>query len=178
VKLLRTIRLDASDAFLFPLAAEAGEWAISGAFLFGELNLAELKGQDLAAFRGGLLGVPSLGWSTLAQIVDVSAEDRAAAIDLLAHCFVARLGAPDHQTALQAATEEIDFAISLCDHPAGTLVAVDRRDENGAIREAFRTLRPRDDFEQWPVISLDDDASENEPVSVADWAKLARGEGG
>jgi hypothetical protein len=178
MKLLRTIRLDVSDAFLFPSAAEAGEWAVSGAFLFTELDVAALQGQDLAAFRGGFLGVPSLGWSTLAQIVEVSVEDRATAIDLLAHRFVERLGAPDHQTALQAATEEIDFAMSLCDHPAGTLVAVDRRDENGAIREAFRTLRPRDDFQQWPVISLIDDASENERADLIDPATPASGKGG
>src|SRR5579871_6929975 len=139
MKLLRTIRLDASDAFLFASAAESGEWAISGAFLFSERELATLKGQDLAAFRSGFLGVPSLGWSTLAQIVEVTKEERATAIDLLARCFVERLGAPDHRSARQAAAEEIDFAMSLSDHPTGTLVAVERSDENGAIREAFRT---------------------------------------
>jgi hypothetical protein len=167
MKLLRTIRLDISDAFLFPSAAEAGEWAVSGAFLFSEPDLAALQGQDLAAFRSGFLGVPSLGWSTLAQIVEASAEDRATAIDLLARCFAERLGAPDHQTALHAATEEIDFAMSLCDYPAGTFVAVDRSHENGTIREAFRTLRPRDDFQQWPVISFIDDPSLIDPAPPA-----------
>jgi Family of unknown function (DUF6505) len=162
MKLLRTIRLDASDAFLFPSAAEDGEWAISGAFLFSEMSPEALTGQHLSAFRGGFLGVPSFGWSTLAQIVEVSAEDRAAAIDLLAHRFVEQLGAPDHQTARRAATEEIDFAISLCDQPAGTLIAVDRRHEDGAVREAFRTLRPRDDFQQWPAIAIDDGSNEEE----------------
>ena len=177
MKLLRTVRLDASDAFLFPSAAEAGEWAVSGAFLFSEADLATLKGQDLAAFRGGFLGVPSLGRSTLAQIVEVNAEERASAIDLLARCFLERLGAPDLPTARQAAAEEIDFAISLCDHPAGTLVAVERSAENGAIREAFRTLRRRDNFQQWPVISFESDASESETATTIDLAKLARSEG-
>ena len=32
MKLLRTIRLDDSDTFLFETAAESGEWAVSGAF--------------------------------------------------------------------------------------------------------------------------------------------------
>ena len=32
---------------------------------------------------------------------------------------------------------------SLCDHSPGVLVAVTRRYEDGAIREEFRTLRPR-----------------------------------
>lgn len=178
MKLLRTIRLDASDAFIFPLAAEAGEWAVSGAFLFSELDLAKLNGPDLAAFRGGFLGVPSLGWSTLAQIVEVTAEDRAIAIDLLARCFVERLDAPDHRAALQAATEEIDFAMSLSEHPAGTLVAVARGDENGAIRETFRTLRPRNDFQQSPVISFDVDPGENSSAEMTDPTKPLRSEGG
>ena len=177
MRLLRTIRLDASDTFLFPSAAEAGEWAVSGAFLFSEVNLATLKGKDLAAFRSGFLGVRSLGRSTLAQIVEANAEERAIAIDLLARCFAERLGAPDLQTAWRAATEEIDFAISLCDHPTGTLVAVERSAENGAIREAFRTLRRRDDFQQWPVISFESDASESESAPTIDLAKLARSEG-
>ena len=34
VKLLRTIRLDPSDTFVFEKAAEPGEWAVSGAFVF------------------------------------------------------------------------------------------------------------------------------------------------
>jgi len=34
VKLIRTIRLDPSDTFVFARAAEPGEWAVSGAFVF------------------------------------------------------------------------------------------------------------------------------------------------
>src|SRR5262245_3275662 len=34
VKLLRTIRLDPSDTFVFDKAAEPGEWAVSGGFAF------------------------------------------------------------------------------------------------------------------------------------------------
>ena len=32
MKLLRTIRLDPSDTFVFEMPAEPGEWAVSGAF--------------------------------------------------------------------------------------------------------------------------------------------------
>jgi len=42
-----------------------------------------------------------------------------------------------------AAEEEVAFAASLCDHPRDTLIAVRRTFEDGAIREAFRTLHPR-----------------------------------
>ena len=34
MKLLRTIRLDPSDTFVFERAAKPGEWAVSGAFVF------------------------------------------------------------------------------------------------------------------------------------------------
>ena len=55
------------------------------------------------------------------------------------------LGAPDLAAARAAAEEEVAFAASLCDHPQDTLIAVRRTFEDGAIREAFRTLRPRGD---------------------------------
>jgi hypothetical protein len=143
MKLLRTIRLDPSDTFVFDRVAEPGEWAVSGAFIFADADPEALDGKPRAAFRGGLLGVSSLGWSTLAQIVEASEEDRAALIDLLARRFLERLGAPDLPAARAAAQEEVAFAASLCDHPPDTLIAVRRTFEDGAIREAFRTLRPR-----------------------------------
>ena len=142
MKLLRTIRLDESDRSVFPIAAEAGDWAISGAFVFGETPLAELHGKALSAFRSGFLGVPSLGWATLAQIVEADAEDRATAIALLTRCFIESFGAPDEEAARRAAIDEIDFAASLCEHPLDTLIAVERRDQDGAIHEAFRIVSP------------------------------------
>ena len=44
MKLLRTIRLDPSDTFIFPNAAEPGEWAVSGAFVFADTDLDALQG--------------------------------------------------------------------------------------------------------------------------------------
>ena len=73
MKLLRTIRLDPSDTFIFPVAAEPGEWAVSGAFVFSDIDPATLQGKDRSAFRSGFLGLPSLGWSTLVQIVETDA---------------------------------------------------------------------------------------------------------
>jgi hypothetical protein len=143
VKLLRTIRLDPSDTFIFERAAEPGEWAVSGAFMFSEADPATLVGKARSAFRAGFLGIESLGWSTLVQIVNATDEDRAAAVDALAGKLVAHFGAPDLTAARAAAQEEIEFAGSLCNHPTDTLIAVHRTYENGEIREAFRTLRPR-----------------------------------
>ena len=44
MKLLRTIRLDPSDTFVFEQAAEPGEWAVSGAFAFWNSDPAMLEG--------------------------------------------------------------------------------------------------------------------------------------
>jgi hypothetical protein len=178
VKLLRTIRLDASDTFIFAAVAEPGEWAISGAFVFADVEPATLVGKDLAAFRSGFLGLPSLGWSTLVQIVEADAQDRLAAIEVTAQCLLARFGAPDLAAARQAATEEIDFAASLCDHPADTLIAVHRSDEGGTIRESFRSLRPRPGGTRWRAFSFADEAVADAPSEAVDLAKLARGDGG
>jgi hypothetical protein len=175
VKLLRTIRLDASDTFLFPVAAEPGDWAISGAFVF-DAAPEILTGRMAAAFRGGFLGLPSLGWSTLAQVVDADARDREAAIDALARALIERFGAPDLEAARAAATEEIDFAASLAAHPTGTLIAVRRTLEAETIREAFRTLQPRMDSGDWRVFAFGEAKAEDEPTEAVDLAGLARGE--
>jgi len=142
VKLLRTIRLDGSDAFVFERAATPGEWAVSGAFAFTHLNVTGLAGKARAAFRSGFLGIETLGWSTLVEVVEASEPERAAAIERLAQQLIARFGAPELASARAAAAEEIDFSAALSDHPKGMLVAVSRRWEDGAIREAFRTLTP------------------------------------
>jgi hypothetical protein len=171
MKLLRIIRLDASDSFVFEKPAEPGEWAVSGAFVFGRSDPANLQGKARTAFRAGFLGLSSLGRSTLAQIVEASEADRRAAVELLATQLVTHFGAPDSATARFAADEEIDFAASLCGHEPGVLVAVTRRLENGAIREEFRTLRPREGaghtraFEFLEVVG--EDAAPDEHLDLA-----------
>jgi len=143
MKLLRTIRLDASDTFVFEKAAEPGEWAVSGAFAFWNREAASLEGKARSAFRSGFLGVSTLGWSTLVQIVAANDDDRRDVVDTLARQLVARFGAPTIEDALAAAEEEVAFAESLCSQPQDTLVAVHRTFEGGAVKESFRTLRPR-----------------------------------
>ncbi len=177
MKLLKTVRADHSDTFVFDKAAEPGEWAISGALMFAQLDPATLTGKARAAFRGGFLGIDSFGWSTLARIVEASEEDRAAAVEQLATRLVERCGAPDLMTARPAAEEEIAFAASLCDHPAGMLIAVSRRYENEQTREAFRTLQSNGRSKPAPVftfLQVADDAQA--PSEQIDLAALARGE--
>lgn len=143
MKLLRTIRLDASDTFVFERAAEPGEWAVPGAFMFLDVDPAVLEGKARTAFRSGFLGLSSLGWSTLVQVVEAGEEQRRAAIETLAARLVEDFGAPDLDTARSAAAEEVTFAASLAEHPPDTLIAMHRRHQDGEIRETFRTLRPR-----------------------------------
>jgi hypothetical protein len=143
VNLLKTVRADPSDSFVFETAAEPGEWAVSGAFAFAHLDLPSLAGKTRAAFRSGFLGLESLGRSTLAQVVEASDQERMQATELLTRRLVESFGAPDLATARPAAEEEIAFAASLSNHPLGMLVAVGRRYENGEMHESFRTLSPR-----------------------------------
>jgi hypothetical protein len=174
VKLLRTIRLDPSDTFVFERAAEPGEWAVSGAFMFSGVDPATLEGKARAEFRAGLLGVASFGWSTLAQIVEASEQDRAALVDLLAQQLVERLGAPSIAEARAAAEEEIAFASSICTHPPDTLIAVHRSNEGGEIREAYRSLRPRDGPKPLRAFSFLEVEGEEEPGERVDLAALAK----
>jgi hypothetical protein len=174
MKLLRTIRLDPSDTFIFERAAEPGEWAVSGAFVFADADPAKLEGKARAAFRSGFLGIESLGWSTLVQVVEVGAEDRAAVIAALAQRLLQDFGAPDLAAARAAAEEEIDFAVSLCEHPRDTLIAVHRRFDGGEIRETFRSLRPKDGPKPLRAFAFLDVEGEEEPDENVDLAALAR----
>lgn len=176
MKLLRTIRLDTSDTFVFDVAAEPGEWAVPGGFAFFDADPERLAGRARTAFRAGFLGIGSLGWSTLAQVVDATQADRAAAVERLAAQLVAHFGAPDLAAARPAAEEEIAFAASLCDHASGTLIAMHRVLEDGQLRETFRTLRPREGAKPLRAFAfLDVEGEDAEPQDEVDLVNLAEG---
>jgi hypothetical protein len=174
VKLLRTIRLDPSDTFVFDKAAQPGEWAVPGGFVFSGVSPDSLANKARVAFRSGFLGLESLGWSTLVQIVDVNQSDRDAAIALLSRRLAETFGAPDDASAAAAAAEEIGFAASLCDHPSGTLIAMHRIHEDGAIRETFRTLRPREGAKPLRAFAFMEVEGEEETGDAIDLVRLAQ----
>src|SRR4051794_24864614 len=124
LKLPRTIRLDRSDTFVFDRAAEPGEWAVSGAFVFWNRELEGLSQKQRVALRSGFLGIDSFGWSTLAIVTEATEADRQALIEGLARRLHEKFGAPDLAAPRSAAEEEVAFAASLCDHPPQTLLAV------------------------------------------------------
>ena len=143
MKMLRTIRLDPSDSFVYEPAAAAGEWAVPGGFEFWAANPAGLTGRSRQAFRSGFLGLGSFGWSTLVVAVSITRDERAAAVEALAAHLMRVHGAPDLDAARAAAEDEINAATGLAEHPEGTLIALHRNlDADGNIREQFRTLHP------------------------------------
>jgi hypothetical protein len=183
VKLLRTIRLDPSDGFVFEHAAEPGEWAVPGGFMFADVDPATLGPKQRTALRSGLLGIASFGWSTLCVVQDASEAEREAATAQLAREIMTRFGAPDLAAARAAAEEEIAFSASLCDHPENTLVAVHREIEaDGTLRERFRTLHQREAnagadrlhafTRAFSIVEFDED--EDAPAERVDLAGLAK----
>ena len=144
IKLLRTIRLDPSDGFVFDRAAEPGEWAVTGSGLFRQVDVSAMSPKLRAAFRSGFLAIESLGFSTLVEVAEASEAEHVALVERLSEQLLQHFGAPDAQTAREVAAEELAFAASLCDHTPGTVVAMRRTYEAGSIKEQFRILQRRE----------------------------------
>jgi Family of unknown function (DUF6505) len=179
-RLPRTLRLDPSDTVVFDRAAEPGEWAVPGGFAFWDEDPAALTGRRRQEFRAGFLGLGSFGWSTLVEVAEAAPAERAEAVEALAARIVAAYGAPDIEAARAAAAEEIAFAESLCDHhPPGTVLALARSVEEGAVRERFRTLHRRDgpppDRDRLPVFGIVEVEGEEEMPERPDLIALERG---
>jgi Family of unknown function (DUF6505) len=175
-KLLRTLRLDPSDTFVFERAAEPGEWAVPGSFAFLDQDVANLSGKMKVAFRSGLLGVASGGWSTLCTVVKVTEAERDEAVRQLAELLVREHGAPNLALALAAADEEMSFAEGCAHHPEQTVVVIHRKlGEDGEIREEFRTVRPGLPFNKDSmsrVFTFHEVEGEEEPEERVDLAGL------
>ena len=105
IKMLRTIRLDPSDSFVFDPPAQPGEWAVPGGFMFLDRDPAPFTGRDRQAFRAGFLGLTSFGWSTLVVVVEATQDERAAAVEALARHLAGHHGAPSLEQARLAAGE-------------------------------------------------------------------------
>jgi Family of unknown function (DUF6505) len=186
MKLPRTIRLDASDTFVYARAASPAEWAVSGGFMFWDRDTGALTGRDRQAFRAGFLGLTSFGWSTLAVVVEATPEERAQAVDSLAQYLLAEHGAPSLTEARAAAEEEITFAGQLAQHPPQTLIALHRsvRDD-GSVSEQFRTFHAGDAHQasQMPCSAgafsvIEDEPATTGPDDEVDLMALAGGGAG
>jgi hypothetical protein len=175
-RMLRTIRLDPSDTVVFDRAAEPGEPAVVGSFMFWDEDPGSLTGRARQAFRSGFLGLGSFGFSTLVSVGAVTAEEREAAVAALAAHIRAHLGAPDEASARAAAEEEIAYAEGLAEgHEPGTVIALSRSVEADGVRERFRTLKPKGAPQALPVIGLvRTEEGAEEPAEAVDLVALMR----
>lgn len=176
LKLPRAIRLDPSDTFVFDRPAQPGEWVVSGAFMFVGRDLDNLGTKERVAFRSGLLGVDSFGWSTLAIVTEIGEEEHGKVLETFAQRIHEVFNAPTIDAARGAALEELTFAISLCDHPPQTLLAVQRTFEHGEIRERFRTIAPKEDFSKggFKVFTFEASTEAEPPAEEIDFMHLSK----
>lgn len=141
-RLLRTIRLDGTDARVFERAAEPGEWAIPGGFAFADDAPENMSGKRRQAFRSGFLGLTSFGWSTVTMVAEIDEAAFLEAREALAQHLINVYGAPDREQALAAAQGELEFAVGLCDGPINTLLCVERDMSADGVVERFRVVKP------------------------------------
>ncbi len=159
MRFLRAIRLDQSDRQVYEVAAEPGEWAIPGAFAFADADPETLAGKARQAFAHGFLGTESFGWSTLVEVAEIDEAEREAVVERLAAHLVEHYGAPDRDAAGAAASAEVAFAASLCEHDVHTLLALERRFGEEGIVERFKVIRPdgaRQHAKIWTIVDDDD----------------------
>lgn len=162
MKFPRSIRLDQSDPNIFSPAAEPGEWAVPGTFAFASEDPAKLTGKDKLAFHTGWLGTGSFGRCTLVEVAEIDEAAFAAVIESLARHFVDTYGAPTLAAALPAAREEAEDAAGLCEHPTGSLLALERKVTGDGITERYRIIRPDravDHARIWEIVPDEGDGS-------------------
>ena len=159
MKFPRTIRFDVSDANVFPLAAEPDEWAVTGTFAFADTDPSAFTNKEQLAFRNGWLGTGSFGRATFVQVAEISEDEFEGVADRLCGHLLDHFGAPDKETALRAALGEAEYAAGLCDHPAGTLLSIEREFTDTGVAERIRVIPKKEDGQHakiWSVVEDDD----------------------
>lgn len=155
MKFLRTIQLDASDREIYRQAAAPGEWAVPGGFALWE-GEPPSDGKALQGFRHGFVGTESFGHSTLVVTADIEPEELEQVTQRIAQHLVDYHGAPSAAAARPVAEEEIRFAMELCEHPLGTLIAVERHTGPEGVEEQFRVIKPdagnHDEVKLWALV--------------------------
>jgi hypothetical protein len=155
MKFPRTIRLDPSDANVFPVAAEPGEWAVTGTFAFADADPSAFTQKQKLAFKSGWLGVESFGRSTFVQVTVIPETEFDDSVRKLAAHLHRNYGAPDMLAAVEAARAEAEYAAGLCAHPAGTLLAVEREFTENGVAERIRVIPQRDEGAHARIWSLE-----------------------
>ena len=155
MKLAKSVQLDSSDTQVFEHPAKVGEWAIAGTFAFVDSDPADWSSKQQLAFRTAWLGIGSFGHSTFVQATEISTQEYEQALQSLAVYLVDEFNAPSREAAILAARQEIDDMSSLCDHPPGTLLSIERSFTEDQITEKTRVLIPADKLAQskiWTIV--------------------------
>lgn len=139
LRLLRSVADDGSAGF--ERRAAPGEWAVPGACAFAADDPGRLPAARAAAFRSGFLGLASHGWCAEVEVVAIDTRTFDGLTLRLAAWLRESAGAPDLDTALAAAREELDCARTLAaDAPPGARLRVARRLVDGDIHEDYRLI--------------------------------------
>ncbi len=141
----RVIRLDESDAEVYDPPADAGEWAISGAFAFSDWSKDDISdGKVREAFRHGWLGLGSFGRASIVAVAPITPQEREELVETLAQHFLSSFGAPSIEAARPVAEDEIAHMQTMCeDHDPNTMIVVERSLEDVGVREKFRLIPPK-----------------------------------
>lgn len=160
MKLLRTIRFDGSDDYVFEQSAGPDEWAISGGFAFADLDPEAVTGKTKQAFANGFWSIESHGRSTFTTVAELDDAEHDRLVHVLATHFCEACGAPGMDEALGVARAEIGFIAELvADAPINTVFTVRRvHDDTGAIREEYRTVTPPSEPVHTRIWDVADDA--------------------
>lgn len=157
MKFPRVIRLDVSDENAFPLAAEPKEWAVTGTFAFADTDPSGFSNKEQLAFKNGWLGTESFGRATFVQVSIIPDEQLDETVRRLAAHLHDRYGAPDMLAAVEAARQETEYAADLCDHPAGTLLAIEREFTDEGVVERIRVIAKKDEGAHAKIWSVVED---------------------
>jgi hypothetical protein len=157
MKLAKTIQLDVSDNHALERPAAVGEWAIAGTFAFVDGDPAGWSGKQQLAFSTAWLGIASFGHATFVQVAEISPGDYEQAVEALARHLAETYNAPSTEAAEQAARQEIVDMVALCDHPPGTLLAIERALTDRDITETTRVVAPADNAAHTKIWNLVED---------------------
>ena len=129
-----------------PDAAPPGGWAVTGAFRYQHRDPATLLGRELQLFKSSWYAIGAFAPALHVEVAEIAPD----ALEQVARALAAHLldawNAPNPTMAVESAREEIEFALALCAHPRGTVLALQREfNEQGLIERAVVVAEQRRD---------------------------------
>ena len=117
--------------------APPGDWAVPGAFRYAHRDPASLLGREAVAFASSWLGIASFAPALRVEVAPIAQAELEDAARLLAARILDAWPDATPAQAVDAAREEIEFALALCAHPAGTILELRREfGEQGLLERA------------------------------------------